>query len=982
MKLLTVLLFSFFLTGASAQTVSLVAGMSGVVGSANGPAVTSSFNNPHGVACDPSGNIYVANRFGHTIRKITPSGTVSVFAGSGSVGATDGPGTTASFNEPWAVACDTLGNVYVADTKNYKIRKISASGNVTTFAGTGTFGVTNGANNIAQFGFPSGICVDKAGTTLYVTDMMTHTIRKIENGTVTTIAGSVFSPGDADGTGSFAQFDHPYSIALDAQGNTLVADEYNNKIKKVTPAGVVTTLAGSGALGSANGAALSASFNSPWGICIMPNGDALIGDANNFTVRKLSQGVVSVYAGQDGIPGSQNGPALQSTFNGVSALWYNPLDNAVYLCDPYSQVVRKIIPQNTVTLSLTTPSGNTSFCNGSSITFNASPGTLSGYMLMEGSTTLATSANGTFSISTLTLGSHTIYCTAVDQSGTTVTSNNLTISITNGLSVTIVPSGSTSICNGDSITLSSSVSGTYQWSTGETTPTVTVSAAGTYTLTVSNTQGCTGQSAPLQITALQAPLATITSSISAPACTGDSVMLTAGSATTFLWSDGTTAQSTYVTAPGNYTVLVTNGVGCSAISLPLTVNFFPQTTASITPAGIILLPQGSNLTLTANAGLNYLWSTNATTQNIIVNSQGIYTVTVTDQNGCRSIPAVSQVDMINSSNMISINGPASICEGDSVVINSVFPTGNQWYRNNVAIAGAIQQQFTAITSGYYKVLYTPSSGTPVYSDSISVTVNVVPNSVTATSDTVCQGTQAVLIADPQAGITYNWYANLTGGTSLGTGTVFNTPQLQQTTSFFIELSNSAGCIRQNRFEVIAFELPQPTADYIPSVSNQLAGGYEIVFTNTSATANSYFWDFGDAFSADNNSTEQHPIHLYAQTGDYLTTLIATNQYGCSDTITKIISVLMDNNLFIPSGFTPNNDGNNDFFRVRGNNIKQSDISIYNQWGQRIWNSITETGWDGTSNGQIVNNGSYAYAIEVTYDNGIKQFFRGNINVIR
>src|SRR5688572_25555451 len=145
MKSLTVLLFTFFVTYTSAQTVSTVAGIAGVVGSANGPASSSTFNNPHGVACDPMGNIYIANRYGHTIRKISPSGVVSTFAGSGSIGATDGLGTTATFNEPWAVACDALGNVYVADTKNYKIRKITTGGLVSTVAGTGVFGVTNGA---------------------------------------------------------------------------------------------------------------------------------------------------------------------------------------------------------------------------------------------------------------------------------------------------------------------------------------------------------------------------------------------------------------------------------------------------------------------------------------------------------------------------------------------------------------------------------------------------------------------------------------------------------------------------------------------------------------------------------------------------------------------------------------------------------------------------------------------------------------------
>jgi len=983
MKSLTVLFLTLLLTSATAQTVSTVAGMAGVVGSANGPAATSSFNNPHGVACDPSGNIYVANRFGHTIRKITPAGIVSVFAGSGSVGATDGQGVAASFNEPWAVACDALGNIYVADTKNYKIRKISATGLVTTIAGTGTFGVTNGPANNAQFGFPSGIAVNNAGTLIYVTDRMTHTIRKIDAGIVSTIAGVVFSPGDIDGAGVIAKFDHPYSLALDLNGDVLVADEYNNKIKRVTPLGLVTTIAGDGSMGSTNGAALTASFNSPWGICVKPNGDIFIGDANNFTVRKLSLGIVSVYAGQDGVPGSVNGPALQSSFNGVSALCNNTTDNALYLCDPYSQLVRKIIPLNTATLTLATTSGNTSFCTGNSVAFTASPNTLSNYVLREGATILGTSINGIFNITGLSTGSHIINCTALDLSGVTLTSNNITITITTGLTVNIVPTGSTSLCNGDSVLLSSSVTGTYQWSTGATSASINVSAAGTYTLTVTNSQGCSGQSAPLQITALSAPVATITSSSSAPVCAGDSVLLIAGSAASYQWSNGGTTQTTYATNAGNFTVLVTNGVGCSAISLPISVNFYPATTSTISPSGNILLPQGSSVTLTANSGTGYLWSTSAITQSISVNTPGTYSVTVTDVNGCLSTPATTQVSYISASNMITVNGPASFCEGDSVVLTSVFPTGNQWFMNGTIITGAVQPSYTATLTGYYKVRNTPTSGTPVFSDSVQVTVNTVPNSVTAIGDTVCKGSSATLSVQSQPGITYNWYNNATGGTSQGTGLSYNTPILQQTKSYYVELTNSYGCVRTNRFPVEAKLFPQPIAAFINSGSVQTTGGFEITFTNTSTVSTQYYWDFGDVSSPDNNSSDPNPVHIYSQTGDYFTMLIATNSEGCADTVLKVVSVILDNNIFIPSGFTPNSDGNNDYFRVRGNNIRQTDISIYNQWGQRVWYSEKETtGWDGTSSGQNVGNGSYAYAIEVTFDNGTKQFFRGNINVIR
>lgn len=983
MKALITLLLGLTVTLATAQTVSTVAGMAGVVGSNDGPAASSSFNNPHGVACDRQGNIYVANRYAHTIRKITPAGIVSTFAGSGSPGANDGTGTAASFNEPWAVACDTVGNIYVSDTKNYKIRKITSAGVVTTVAGSGVFGVTNGPVAVAQFGFPSGIAVNKTGTTIYVADRMTHTIRKIAAGIVTTLAGVVYSPGDVDGAGATAKFDHPYSITLDLLNNIIVADEFNNKIRKVTPAGVVSTFAGDGSMGTVNGPALTASFNAPWGVCVNATGEVFVGDGNNFTIRKIASGNVTTYAGQDGVAGSQNGAALSSTFNGVSSLWFSVTDNSIYLCDPFSQLVRKVTSQAPQTITLTTSSGGASFCSGSPVTLVASPSNLSNYVFREGAVTLGTSATGTLTLTTLSNGLHNITCTATNTQGVTINSNTLNVTITQGLSVSILTQGSTTLCNGDTVKLSSSTAGTYLWSNGATTASINVTGAGVYSLTVTNAQGCTGQAAPVSVTMLQSPNATITPENTSPVCQGDSLQLSTGNATSFLWSNGSTAQVMFATAPGNYTVIVTNGAGCSAISLPQAVTFYPTTNSSITPSGTVYIVQGGNATLTANSGTGYEWSTGAITQSITVTQAGTYLVTVTDQNGCPSTTATSQVSTINSSNMVSANGPTIFCEGDSVVLTSIFNTGNQWFKNGIVIAGATQKKYTAKQSGFYMVRYTPTSGAPLYSDSTEVELKTVPTSVNAIPDSTCIGTTAELSVQPQSGITYKWYAAASGGNVLGTGLSFTTPTLLQTKSYFVELVNSFGCSGANRFEVVASVLPQPSAMFSNSTAALSGSGYEVAFTNTSQSGTVYFWDFGDSGSPGNNSSDPNPTHTYSQPGDYSVMLVVTNNFGCSDTISKIVSVVLNNNLFIPTGFTPNNDGNNDLFRVRGNNIRSSEIHIYNQWGERIWFSAKETiGWDGTINGGTVQNGTYAYVIEVTFDNGSTEKLRGNISVIR
>ncbi|MBK7967146.1 MAG: hypothetical protein IPK10_18985 [Bacteroidetes bacterium] len=259
-----------------AQQVTTIAGSAGASGFVDGAGPVARFNEPHAVASDKNGNVFIADRQNHRIRKINTSGVVSTYAGTGAIGGTDGPALSATFNEPWGVACDTLGNVYVVDTKNYKIRKIDNAGIVSTLAGSGVFGTTNGAATLARFGFPVGIAVSPNGYSIYVSDYNTHTIRKVENGQVSTMAGTVFVSGANDGTGATATFNHPYGLFLTSNGDVLIADEWNSLIRRMTSAGVVSTIAGSGIPGSLDGPALNAQFKFPAGICTDATGNILL----------------------------------------------------------------------------------------------------------------------------------------------------------------------------------------------------------------------------------------------------------------------------------------------------------------------------------------------------------------------------------------------------------------------------------------------------------------------------------------------------------------------------------------------------------------------------------------------------------------------------------------------------------------------------------------------------------------------------------
>jgi len=322
-------------------------------GSADGTGTEASFSYPRGVATDNAANVYVADSSNNTIRKITPAGVVTTLAGTAGVpGTADGTGAAASFNYPQGVATDSAGNVYVADSLNGTIRKITPEGVVTTLAGTAEVaGSSDGVGAAASFNFPSGVAADSVGN-VYVADSNNNTIRKITPaGVVTTLAGTAGVAGSDDGTGATASFDSPQGVAADSAGNVYVADTNNNAIRKVTPAGVVTTLAGiAGALGgSADGTGAAASFLWPTGVSADSTGNVYVADSNNNTIRKITPaGVVTTLAGTAGVAGSADGTGASASFHSPRGV---ATDNAgnVYVADYYNHTIRKITPAGVVT---------------------------------------------------------------------------------------------------------------------------------------------------------------------------------------------------------------------------------------------------------------------------------------------------------------------------------------------------------------------------------------------------------------------------------------------------------------------------------------------------------------------------------------------------------------------------------------------------------------------------------------------------------
>jgi sugar lactone lactonase YvrE len=299
-------------------TVSTLAG-TGIFGFVNGPGVTARFSAPQDLAIDSQGTLYVAESDNNCVRKITAAGVVSTLAGGAHLGYVDGPAASAFFNNPTGVAVDAHGMVYVADQYNHCIRRISPAGVVTTLAGTGIGGYVDGPAATAQFAYPQHVAVDAQGT-VYVADTYNSCLRKISpSGVVSTLAGSG-RPGYVDGTGLAASFASLGGLALDKQGTLYVAEYSTGRIRRVSPAGVVTTLAGTGQRGYVDGPARTAQFNGLAGLAIDAQGTLYIAEQDGNRLRQLTtDGTVRTLAGT-GTSGHLDGAAGTAQLGGPTGL--------------------------------------------------------------------------------------------------------------------------------------------------------------------------------------------------------------------------------------------------------------------------------------------------------------------------------------------------------------------------------------------------------------------------------------------------------------------------------------------------------------------------------------------------------------------------------------------------------------------------------------------------------------------------------------
>jgi NHL repeat len=351
-KIVRFFLIVYSLSVFSQNCVTTYAG-NGLPNLINGDLHIAQFNSPTGICRDRLGNIFIADGANQVIRKIDASGNVSTYAGTGIMGFRDGPSDSAQFNSPFDLCADESGNIYVSDFENQRIRKIDRTGYVTTVAGTGTIGYVDGSCSSAQFNYPRGIVWVHTGC-LYIADSWNHRIRKINlaTSTVSTFAGGGSAAGVGstgawiDGADTSARFFTPCGLGVDDKNNIYVADAYNHRIRKIDSSGVVTTIAGNGASGSAaggyvDGAMGVATFNTPTEICWTARRGLLIGDTYNNCVRLVdSTGTVSTLAG-NGLAGYQDTCVSNLTkFNHPRGIVSCSSDDSILIIDGANHAIR------------------------------------------------------------------------------------------------------------------------------------------------------------------------------------------------------------------------------------------------------------------------------------------------------------------------------------------------------------------------------------------------------------------------------------------------------------------------------------------------------------------------------------------------------------------------------------------------------------------------------------------------------------------
>lgn len=504
-------------------------------------------------------------------------------------------------------------------------------------------------------------------------------------------------------------------------------------------------------------------------------------------------------------------------------------------------VVTKPIAVNVVPLAVTSINGPTTFCTGNTVTITAP--TADSYVWSNNDTTqsITVSTSGTYDV-------------AITTAGCSATSAPVAV-VVNALPTPIVTTNNVAICQGTAATLSATPAAAYAWSNGATTPSINVTSAGNYTVSVTDANGCSATSAPLAIAVSAAPSVSIAAAGPITFCQGQSVVMnTNTNGTSFAWSNGATTPSITANASGLYFVTVTNAAGCSAVSNEITVNAQASFVPTITAASTTTVCSGAFATLVASSGASYVWSNGQTTQGVNVGSNGPITVTVTNSLGCSGTSAPMNVTVLPvPTTTITASGPLTFCEGGSVTLTAGGANAYIWANNSTSTTQTVSTPGTYVVTGY------SANGCPDLAE-VTVVVNEAPAAdlILDGNTSLCPGETLTISAQP--GNTYNW----TTGSSA---------------------------------QEISVTTPGTYSCVLTSANGCTTNAEQIVVTAAQATAT----------TLNVTALENYVLNeiIYTQSGTY--TQVLTNAAGCDSTITLnlTLTVGLDENGFVSFSVQPN-----------------------------------------------------------------------------
>lgn len=936
------------------QIINTIAGNGTYGYSGNGgPAVLAQLGWQGGVISDKAGNVYIADFDNNVIRKVDPAGIITIFAGTGVLGFSGDGGLAinARLYHPSWMALDSSGNIYFTDQNSDIVRKVDNAGIITSVTSNLPEGYSGdgGPLSEARFNGISGIAFDNIGN-MYLSDAISDVVRMVNPaGIITTIAGTGTGGFSGDGGPAVsAQLNGPYAVTFDNAGNIYIPDATNRRIRKISTTGIITTIAGTGVSGKTGdgGPALAATFSFPWSIDFDSNNNLYIGDGLNVVVRMINPaGIINSYAG-NGTYGNtgDGGPALAATLGSVHTVYVDFSDDLLLSVRDNFYVIRKIT--NCPTALVTQQPAPVNLCNSGNASFRVEALNTSGYRWQFN--------NGS---GWTDLTDNTIY-------------NG---SVTNQLTVT-----------------------------GATT------AMHNYQFRCALTNGCgTLYTIPvlLSVTANSNPTINVTSSLG-EICTGTSVTFNAtiqngGLAPVYLWTKngnpvGTNMPTYHDSTLNNGDIIWCNLTSNATCQSPNTAtsNTIIQTVTATRIPSISIASSDNNIcpgtvvsfqATSTNGGPNplFTWFKNGVALSINGPTYSDSTLQNGDIISCdlRSSAACANTQPVSSTpitmNVISIQVPtisitASVvttCRNQPVTFRALtLNAGNtplyQWKKNGINVGSGSSDYTDSGLISTDVITCTLLSGsacqgiTSVSSNELSVQIHQDPAVFLNQDNTLCAGTTRTLDAGNFSA--YQW----------NTGETDRSIRVSQTGNYRVTVTDNFGC-RGSSAVLINQILPAPV--------NFLQGDtticeYGSVNIKSLRNFRDYLWNTG----ATSNSI------LVTRPGIYVLTVTEMGN-GCQgkDTINVTIRNCLKG-FFMPNAFTPNNDGLNDLIRpLLYGKVISYHFMIFNRFGEPVFQSKDYTkGWDGNLKGINQNSETFVWTCQYQFEGEEKQKKSGTIMLVR